>query len=325
MAHRPRPACDGDEPYAPAPGARASDQIYRSVSDIAWQRSIHAATRLLAGVIPTATSKDLEFEHRYRRYVAEFGEADSDVTISTFSKSGTTWSQIILYQLTTAGDMGFDHLFDISPWVWYSAMRKVRPAITPAPRILKSHDDYRRFRGGRRGRFIFVVRDGRDMCLSLFHHRRDFKGFQGTFEEHFDNFLYNTEYNWFDHLLPWMENAHQLSIRYVRFEDLKRDFDKTVLGIAEYCGIEVESGAHGTHSGAMPVRGDEQHESQLGPRNAHFEGVSDSPYIVQQSGRFIRRGEIGDGMARLSEVQQAAYRDRFDRSIAGFELLADCR
>jgi hypothetical protein len=46
---------------------------------------------------------------------------------------------------------------------------------------------------------------------------------------------------------------------------------------------------------------------------------------VQQSGRFIRRGEIGDGMARLSEVQQAAYRDRFDRSLAGFELLADYR
>ena len=128
--------------------SRPSDQIIRSASDIARQRLLHAATRMVARVLPSKTTKEVEFEYRYRRYLAEYGASDSDIIISTFSKSGTTWCQIVLYQLTTSGDMDFDHLFDISPWVWYSAMREVQPMITPSPRILKSHDDYRRFRGG---------------------------------------------------------------------------------------------------------------------------------------------------------------------------------
>ena len=96
----------------PIPDARDSDEIYRSVGGIAWQRSIHTATRLLARVMPTATTNDLEFEYRYRRYLAEFGEADSDIWVSTYSKSGTTWMQVILYQLITDGRMDFDHLSD---------------------------------------------------------------------------------------------------------------------------------------------------------------------------------------------------------------------
>jgi len=301
------------------------DTIIRNASNIARQRLLHAATRLLARALPGNPRNDLEFEYRYRRYVAEFGEADSDILVSTFSKSGTTWGQIILYQLTTAGDMNFDHLFDVSPWVWYAAMRQVQPAVTPSPRILKSHDDYRRFRKGRRGRFIFVLRDGRDVCVSLYHHRRNFKRFEGTFEQHFDNFLHDAEYNWFDHLRPWLENAYGLPIHYLRFEDLKRNFDQTVRDMADFCGIDVNETTMARTREQCRFEAMQAHESQLGPRNAHFEGVSDSPYFVKQSGKFIRRGEVGEGLATLSESQLAAYRERFDRTLGEFERVGDYR
>jgi hypothetical protein len=303
----------------------SNEGVIRSATNIARQRLLHAATRLFARVLSGDRAAELEFEYRYQRYVAEFGEADSDIFVSTFSKSGTTWCQIILYQLTTAGDMDFDHLFDISPWVWYAAMRKVQPAITPEPRILKSHDDYRRFRKGRRGRFIFVLRDGRDVCVSLYHHRRNFKRFEGTFDEHFDNFLIDPEYNWFDHLRPWLENAYGLPIHYVRFEDLKRSFDETVRVMADFCGIDVTEATMARTREQCQFDAMQQHESQLGPRNTHFEGVSDSPYFVKQSTNFIRRGEVGEGLATLSEAQLAAYRDRFDRTLGEFDLVADYR
>ncbi|MDP2135545.1 MAG: sulfotransferase domain-containing protein, partial [Sulfuritalea sp.] len=153
---------------------------------IANARAAHRVGKALRALLRAPWSTAWEFELRYRRYLAEFGESDDDILVSTYSKSGTTWMQMILYQLTTDGDMGFDHLFDISPWVYYSALREVPPASTPQPRILKSHDSYARFARGRRGRFIFVVRDGRDVCLSLFHHRRNFKRYDGSFEQHFD-------------------------------------------------------------------------------------------------------------------------------------------
>lgn len=286
----------------------------------------HAATRLLARALPLKTLRELEFEYRYQLYTARFGHADSDIYISTFSKSGTTWAQIILYQLTTAGDMGFDHLFDISPWVWYAAVREVQPAVTPAPRLLKSHDDYRRFRRGHRGRFVFVLRDGRDVCVSLYHHRCNFKRYTGTFEQHFDSFLHNTEYNWFDHLRPWLANSQDLPIHYMHYEDLKSDFDRTVRELASFCGISVSEEIIGRTRQQSSFASMKQHELQLGPRNAHFAGrEKDAPYLVKNPDQFIRSGQVGEGKRALNEAQLAAFRERFDRSVGEFPQMARYR
>lgn len=297
---------------------------YRS-GDILQKRVAHGLAAALSSVVPTGFLKDLEFELRYQRYIAEFGESDSDIYVSTYSKSGTTWTQLILYQLTTTGDMNFDHLFDVSPWVWYAALRKVKPAKTPLPRILKSHDDYLRFRKGRKGKFVFVMRDGRDVCVSLYHHRRNFKRYDGTFEQHFHDFLYGTEYNWFEHVRLWLENSRNLPIHYVFFEDLKNDFSGTVKGIADFCDIEVNDAVMARVLDRCSFASMKKHESQLGPRNSHFDNISDSPYHVKNADQFIRRGDVGEGKETLSPEQLAEYRKRFDETLSGFMSIAHYR
>jgi len=292
---------------------------------IASSRASHAVGKALHALLRSPWTTALEFELRYRRYLAEFGESDDDILVSTYSKSGTTWMQMILYQLTTDGNMDFDHLFDISPWVYYSALRQVPPAITPQPRILKSHDSYARFAQGRRGRFIFVVRDGRDVCLSLFHHRRNFKRYDGSFEQHFDDFLNGTEYNWFDHLRPWLENTSHLPITYVRFEDLKHNFAATVRNVAEACGIAVADTTIARAQERCSFDYMKRHEARFAPRNDHFSGKTDVPYLVRNPTEFIRHGKVGEGIAALTEGQLDAYRERFDRSLTGFPLVADYR
>jgi hypothetical protein len=267
----------------------------------------------------------MDFELRYRRYLAEFGESDDDIVVSTFSKSGTTWMQMILYQLTTDGRMDFDHLFDISPWVYYSTLREIAPATTPAPRIIKSHDRYGRFAKGRRGRFVFVVRDGRDVCLSLYHHRCNFKRYEGSFDQHFDDFINGTEYNWFEHIRPWLENASGLPITYVRFEDLKRDFMGTVRAVAADCAIDATETVMARVKERCSFAYMKQHEARFAPRNEHFAGKAGMPYLVRNPDQFIRHGNVGEGVAALSERQLWAYRERFDQSLAGFPLLAEYR
>jgi hypothetical protein len=305
--------------------APSSARLIHSPGAIAGYRALHAGGKALHGLMRTPWSKALEFELRYRRYLAEFGESDDDILVSTFSKSGTTWMQMILYQLTTDGAMEFDHLFDISPWVYYSALREVALARTPQPRIIKSHDRYARFAGGRRGRFVFVIRDGRDVCLSLFHHRCNFKRYDGSFEQHFADFLDGNEYNWFEHIRPWLENAAGLPITFVRFEDLKNDFAATVRGVAQACAIEVSAASLARVVERCSFDYMKQREARFAPRNEHFTGKSDVPYLVRNPGQFIRHGIVGEGKATLSAGQLAAYRARFDRTLAGFELVADYR
>ena len=305
--------------------AACKAQLIRSPWAKANSLALHACARLLHRLFPSPATTAWEIELRYRRYLADFGESDDDIVVSTYSKSGTTWMQMILYQLTTAGEMGFDHIFDISPWVYYSALREVPPAQTPQPRILKSHDAYSRFAGGRRGRFVFVVRDGRDVCLSQFHHRRDFKRFDGNFEQHFDEFLHGTEYNWFEHVRSWLENSAGLPITYVRYEDLKRDFPATVRRVAADCGIDVTETIMARVVERCSFEFMKLHEARFAPRNEHFTGQTDAPYLVRNPGRFIRHGKVGEGIAALGGDQLAAYRERFDHSLAGFPLVMDYR
>ena len=299
--------------------------IHYSPLAMAGYRALHRASVGVRDVLRSPWLNKLEFELRYRRYLAEFGESESDVLVSTFSKSGTTWMQLILYQLTTHGSMAFDHLFDISPWVWYAALREVTPTPTQQPRLLKSHDSYARFSKGRRGRFVFVVRDGRDVCLSLFHHRRNFKRFDGTFEQHFEEFINGTDYNWFDHVQAWVENASQLPITYVRFEDLKNDFNKTVVDLAHTLSIPVDETLMARVTAQCSFESMKRNEYRFAPRNAHFAGRSDAPYHVRSPDQFIRHGQVGEGRAMLSPEQLAVYGARFDRSLAGFPLLAGYR
>ena len=64
---------------------------------------------------------------RFEQYKLEFGERDDDIYITTYPKSGTTVMQVILYQLTTKGDMGFKHIYDVSPWIEMHHLKTLPP------------------------------------------------------------------------------------------------------------------------------------------------------------------------------------------------------
>jgi len=58
-----------------------------------------------------------------------------DIFIVTYPRSGTTWMQMILYQLTTDGSMDFPHIAEYCPW-FERSLRSARGFETrPAPRI----------------------------------------------------------------------------------------------------------------------------------------------------------------------------------------------
>lgn len=66
--------------------------VHRDAAVIRRLEVRHALTRVLARALPVRRLRELEFESRYQLYTARFGHAESDVYVSTFSKSGTTWA-----------------------------------------------------------------------------------------------------------------------------------------------------------------------------------------------------------------------------------------
>ena len=65
----------------------------------------------------------------------------SDVFIATYSKSGTTWLQHIVHQLRSAGDLDFEEISCVVPWLESSIDIGIDPCAEQpySFRAFKSH------------------------------------------------------------------------------------------------------------------------------------------------------------------------------------------
>ncbi len=258
-----------------------------------------------------ATSEELQRQYFEAR--RKYGERHSDIYVSTFSRSGTTWMQLILYQLTTTdGNMDFHHLFDISPWIFYSTIRGIPPVQVPDPRILKTHEPYDFFPKSTKGKFIYVIRDGRDVIVSLYYHKINVRGYDGSFDEHVNDFINNDYYNWFEHVRAWLENTENSPILYIQYEHLKRNFREAVEKIASFCNIDLSEKRMSRIEERTSFAFMKAHQKQLGPHPTHFAGVSNPAYVVRDPSQFVRNGQIGDGMLLLEPHHIAMYENKFD-------------
>jgi len=269
-----------------------------------------------------------DVERRYQHLRKNFGERDSDIYISSFSRSGTTMTLMLLYQLTTDGSMDVDHIFDVVTWLFYNALRGTAPPQPPEPRIIKTHDDYTFYPAGSKGRFIYVVRDGMDVIVSFYYHRINAKSFSGTFEEHFEDFIYGMDYNgryynWFDHVKGWVENKNHLPIHYVLYESLINDFDRTVEKIVRFCDLSVTETILKRAQERTSFAFMKKHEQKLGPAPSMFRDTADAPFSVKNQTGFIRSGQVGEGHSVLNPRQQEIYYKKFHEVLGHIDMLAD--
>ena len=79
---------------------------------------------------------------RMKKLMSDFGQRETDIYIISYPRSGTTLTQMILYQMTTDGTMSFNHIYDVSPWCRFSAFFNREMPSVGERRIIKSHDNY---------------------------------------------------------------------------------------------------------------------------------------------------------------------------------------
>ena len=92
----------------------------------------------------------------------------NDVVISPYGKSGTTWTQQIFHTLRTRGDMDFDDISRVVPWIEMG--RRVNIDLNAEqranPRGFKSHLEFDQLPKG--ARYINVIRNPLDAAYSAF-------------------------------------------------------------------------------------------------------------------------------------------------------------
>lgn len=278
------------------------------------EKTISATARVIRRLDGlTERMKKFNARLRFIKYELLFGERDEDVYIVSFLKSGTTWMQQILYQMTTQGDMGFKHIYEVSPWLRNLSFTSSPLPELPSPRLIKSHDPYHLMRKGKRGRFIFLLRNGIDVANSLYHHRKDYNDNKITFDKSFDiSFNQSGHENWFEFNREWLLNRNKHSILYVRYEDLKTKFDHEINRIAGFLSVTLTPEAILRIKERTSFDFMKQNETKFGEQP-----LPDKHVIIYNN--FIRKGEVGGGIDLINKEQLKIYSDNLTIKLGRFK------
>lgn len=246
---------------------------------------------------------------RWLDYKFKFGEKDDDIYVATYPKSGTTLMQMLLYQLTTDGNMDFDHIYDVSPWIRNAAVSGIPPVDVPSPRIIKTHDPYSLIPASTKGRFIFVTRNPQDCIVSNWHQELNYRTTTLSIADYAEHKLKETP-NWFDFTKAWLENEKKLPMLCLRYEDLINDFEGCVGKISKFLQIEFSSEAVARAFERTRFDYMKQHEEKFGNRP----GLAERIY-----NQFIRQGKTGEGALLIPADIANQYQHLYESSVKSLE------
>jgi hypothetical protein len=225
---------------------------------------------------------------------------------------------MILHQMTAPEcGLDFDHITAVSPWFeriseWAGtgeiAQRHV--AQLPSPRVFKTHLRYDRLEPFG-CRYIYVVRDGRDVAKSNYHFlRHQAQSYADFFATYFlPGTMHGAYGSWFTHVADWRRNEQARRVLFVSYEQLRADLASEVGRIARFCELQLS-----------PARVDDvvrlcSFESMK--KNEHkFDHVHELAWenrMVTKDYGFVRSGRTAEGHGELSPGHLLAYRQELRR------------
>jgi hypothetical protein len=255
---------------------------------------------------------------KYLEYVAD----PTDVFIVSYPRSGTTWMQMVLYQLTTNGRMDIPHISQVIPFFDRLMLphRRSHYYAMPRPRIFKSHLP---FSGALRTipkgpcKYIYVTRNVSDVVVSYYHFHQLQSGFPGNLAVFFNQFIRGEVQwgSWFKHVAGWHRQRGDPRILFVNYEDLSQDLPGSVREIAEFCGVALDDEKMARVVERCSFEFMKAHEKQ-------FDHASELRWEIGAVGSFIRKGTVGEGRDRLS-VEQLQLLEGLRKRWLEFQVASD--
>jgi aryl sulfotransferase len=254
-----------------------------------------------------------------------------DIVISTRSKSGTTWMQMIAALLVFQTPALPVPLAELSPWLdWVITPRAevyARLADQPHRRIIKTHTPLDGLPLDPRATYIVVARDPLDLAVSLYHQsdniNRDavdtprsegrearpampplhawllaWTAWDGDRREQMDSLP-----GVMAHLADAWGRREQPNVVLVHYDDLLADLEREMRGLADRLEIVVAEAR-------WPALVQAARFAQMRAR-AHV--VVPAPTgVLKDESAFFRRGSSGEGREVLAPDELARYRSRVD-------------
>ncbi len=173
-----------------------------------------------------------------------------DVFVCTYAKSGTNWTMQIAYQIAQRGNGEFAHIHDVVPWpeaplpgiVRLDDERTYRHTAT-GMRVIKTHLESSYVPYSPEAKYIIVVRDPKEVCVSSYFFMDGIIGQQVSVDRWHAMFLSDSfiHGSWVEHLAgywPWRTRPNVLLLSY---GEMKEDLEGSVRRIAQLMGTELSA------------------------------------------------------------------------------------
>jgi Sulfotransferase domain len=164
-----------------------------------------------------------------------------DTFITSYPRSGNTWTRFLVANLMhPEHPVTFANIEAIIPDATALSSRQLKRV--PRPRLIKTHEYFEpRYR-----RVIYLVRDPRDVALSLYNFRRKYRSLEDSYPiERYvaERFVPgDLDVSWGEHVGSWLgTRMNRPGFLLVRYEDLLQDAPRQLSRIAGFLGIAAST------------------------------------------------------------------------------------
>ena len=169
----------------------------------------------------------------------------TDVVISPFGKCGTTWLQQTFHTLRTGGDMDFDDISRVVPWIEMTRVvgLDLEAPQRAEPRGFKSHLPYDALPKGSRA--VLSLRDPKDALVSMYHFMEGWFFVPGTipiaeFARDWIEDAGPAGPNYWRHLLSWWVQRDNPDVLLLSYAEMTENPEANVRRLAAFCGIALD-------------------------------------------------------------------------------------
>lgn len=254
----------------------------------------------------------------YKKAHCDFEPQPTDIFIASYPRSGTTWLQMIMYQLTTDGDMEkLKHIAEHIPFfenalafVGSGGLAKMKP-----PRVFKTHMRYKWMPIGP-AKCVYIARNGKDVLVSYYHHEMSGRGYKGSFGEFTKLFLKGKVMHgsWFQHVAEWYAHKSDPNILFLTYEETAADLEGTIRRLIDFCGFDIEAER-------LPQIVERCSFAYMKKYEPKFSPMAEQELMLGiKRDEFIRKGKVGGWQEHMTPEQTAEFDRLYEETLGDIDV-----
>jgi hypothetical protein len=174
-----------------------------------------------------------------------FAVYPGDTFVVSYPRSGNTWTRFLIGNLVHPdGKVSFSNIEKLIPDTSRQSNKTLKR--TPRPRLIKTHEYF----DHRYPKTIYIVRDPRDVVLSLYNFQRKYRHYEDSYplERYVDDFVSRRLSSeswgtWGENVASWFYTCKDKdTFLLLRYEDMVKHTAAELARIAVFLGIDPEPG-----------------------------------------------------------------------------------